>query len=215
MYVPLETGSSSLWRESCRQFFFSLIEKPIVKLLHSVWIGGLKYLKLLIETSRLNFINLNAYKFCQPAILASKQCSLLTVSRGVSVKRGPDTCGWENADGKMRKDGKTSKKNKTRNKQTMERNLSSVCRVVGPFMFSTRCQQLARVTQGFSLNSLNPVIPFINVTETRTLRSYSLKPRMLWCTSPLSTQPGYTVCCPVSGHLKQNLSIRDALFSSR
>ena len=37
------------------------------------------------------------------------------------------------------------------------------------------------------LNSLNPVIPFINVTETRTLRSSSLKPRMLWYTSPLST----------------------------
>ena len=40
---------------------------------------------------------------------------------------------------------------------------------------------------GFFLNSLNPVIPFINVTETRTLRSSSLKPRMLRRTSPLST----------------------------
>ena len=39
---------------------------------------------------------------------------------------------------------------------------------------------------GFFHNSLNPVIPFINVTETRTLRLSSLKPRMLWCTSPLS-----------------------------
>ena len=46
---------------------------------------------------------------------------------------------------------------------------------------------------GFFHNSLNPVIPFINVTETRTLRSSSLKPRMLWCTSPLSIQPGYSV----------------------
>ena len=82
-----------------------------------VWIARLKYSKLLSEISRLHFIDINAYKFGQPAILASKHCSLLTVSRGVSVKRGPDTCGceWENADGKMRKDAKKSKKNKTRN----------------------------------------------------------------------------------------------------
>ena len=82
---------------------FFLIEKHIVNLygliIHGlirtfVWIAGLKYLKLLSEISRVNFINLNAYKFGQPAILASKHCSLLTGSRGVSVKRGPDTCGW-------------------------------------------------------------------------------------------------------------------------
>ena len=88
-----------------------------------VWIAGLKYLKLLSEISRVNYINLNAYKFGQPAILASKQCSLLTGSRGVSVKRGPDTCGWwmrmgkcrwKNVDRKMRKDAKKSKKNKTK-----------------------------------------------------------------------------------------------------
>ena len=88
-----------------------------------VWIAGLKYLKLLSEISRVNFINLNAYKFGQPAILASKYCSLLTGSRGVSVKRGPDTCGWwmrmgkcrwKNVDRKMRKDAKKSKKNKTK-----------------------------------------------------------------------------------------------------
>ena len=84
-----------------------------------VWIAGLKYLKLLSEISRVNFINLNAYKFGQPAILASKHCPLLTGSRGVSVKRGPDTCGWcmrkgkcgwKNVDGKMRKDAKKVKK---------------------------------------------------------------------------------------------------------
>ena len=125
-----------------------LIEKHIVNLygliIHGlirtfVWIAGLKYLKLSSEISRVNFINLNAYKFGQPAILASKHCSLLTGSRGVSVKRGPDTCGWwmrmgkcgwKNVDGKMRKDAKKVKKRKRRkrmaemNKQTMERNLS-------------------------------------------------------------------------------------------
>ena len=46
---------------------------------------------------------------------------------------------------------------------------------------------------GFFHNSLNPVILFINVTEARTLRSSSLKPRMLWCTSPLSRKHGYSV----------------------
>ena len=45
---------------------------------------------------------------------------------------------------------------------------------------------------GFFHNSLNPVIPFINVTEARTLRSSSLKPGMLLCTSPLSRKPGYS-----------------------
>ena len=133
MYVALETGISSLWRESyCQLVVFFLIEKHIVNfygliihglILTFVWIAGLKYLQLLSEISRVNFINLNAYKFGQPAILASKHCSLLTGSRGMSVKRGPDTCGWwmrmgkcgwKNMDGKMRKDVKKSKKNKTK-----------------------------------------------------------------------------------------------------
>ena len=69
MYVALETGSSSLWRESYWQLVFFLIEKHIVNLygliIHGlirtfVWIAGLKYLKLLSEISRVNFINLNA-----------------------------------------------------------------------------------------------------------------------------------------------------------
>ena len=68
-------------------FFFFLIEKHIVNLygliihgqiLTFVWIAGLKYLKLLSEISRVNFINFNAFKFGRPAILASKHCSLLT-----------------------------------------------------------------------------------------------------------------------------------------
>ena len=152
---------------------------------------GLKYLKLLSEISRLNFININAYKFGQPAILASKHCSLLTVSRGVSVKGGPDTCG-----SRMRteKYGKNKTRNAETNKQTKERNLS--------FKFLSHDWDLhvqnslsIDVTgySGFFLSSLNPVIPFIYVTETSTLCSSSFKPRMLWCTSPLSRQPGYSV----------------------
>ena len=89
--------------------FYFLIEKHIVNLygliIHVlirtfVWIAGLKYLRLLSEIPRVNFINLNAYKFGQPAILASKHCSLLTGSRGVSIKSGMYTCGWRMRMGK-------------------------------------------------------------------------------------------------------------------
>ena len=38
------------------------------------------------EISRLNFININAYKFGQPAVLVWKHCLLLTVSRAVDYK---------------------------------------------------------------------------------------------------------------------------------
>ena len=46
--------------------------------------------------------------------------AILLDVEGVSVKRGPDTCGWENADRKMRMEKnadnkKTKKKKKTRN----------------------------------------------------------------------------------------------------
>ena len=89
--------------------FYFLIEKRIVNLygliIHVlirtfVWIAGLKYLRLLSEISRVNFINLNAYEFDQPAILASKRCSLLTGSRRVCLKRGPETCEWRMRMGK-------------------------------------------------------------------------------------------------------------------
>ena len=104
-----------------------------------------------------------------------------------------------NADGKMwmEKCGKTPKKVKRTkrtkrmaemNKQTMERNLSFKSLSRG---WALHVQYALSIVgtgySGFFLSSLNPVIPFINVTETRTLRSSSLKPRMLWCTSPLST----------------------------
>ena len=62
----------------------------MVKLVHLYGSLGLNIEKFFREISRLNFINLNAYKFGQRA----KHCSLLSVSRGVSVKRGPDTCAW-------------------------------------------------------------------------------------------------------------------------
>ena len=74
------------------------------------------------------------------------------------------------------------------NKKRKEIFLSSRCREVGSFMYRMRYKSIVGTGYvGFFLNSLNPVISFINVTETRTLRSSSLKPRMLWCTSPLST----------------------------
>ena len=73
------------------------------------------------------------------------------------------------------------------NQQTRERNLSFKSLSHG-WALHVKCALSIVGTgySGFFLNSLNPVVPFINVTETRTLRSYSLKPRMLWCGSPLS-----------------------------
>ena len=95
---------------------------------------------------------------------------------------------------KCRKTPKKVKRTKRRkrmaemNKQTKERNLSfkSLSRD-WVLHLQNALSIVGTGYSGFFLNSLNPVIPFINVTETRTLRSSSLKPRMLRRTSPLST----------------------------
>ena len=81
------------------------------------------------------------------------------------------------------------------NKQTKERNFSFKSLLSGWALHVQNALSIVGTGySGFFLNSLDAVIPsFINVTETRTLRSSSLKPRMLWCTSPLSIQPGYSV----------------------
>ena len=104
---------------------------------------------------------------------------------------------WMEKCGKTPKKVKRTKRTKRMaemNKQTMERNLSFKSLSRG---WALHVQYALSIVgtgySGFFLSSLNPIIPFINVTETRTLRSSSLKPRMLWCTSPLSTQPGYSV----------------------
>ena len=140
---------------------------------------------MLSEISRLNFININAYKFGQPAIFANG------VKRGV-CKMGK--WGWKNAERRQKKvkrikrEMRRAKINIKINKKRKEIFLSSRCREVGSFMYRMRYKSIVGTGYvGFFLNSLNPVISFINVTETRTLRSSSLKPRMLWCTSPLST----------------------------
>ena len=84
----------------------------------------------------------------------------------MSVKRGPDTCGWRiNANGKIRmeKCGKTPKKVKRikrekrmakMNKQTKENFFSSLCRMVGPFMYSA-LSIVGTGYSGFFHNSLN------------------------------------------------------------
>ena len=101
---------------------------------------------------------------------------------------------------KCRKTPKKVKRTKRRkrmaemNKQTKERNLSFKSLLRDWVLHLQNALSLDGTGYTwFFLNSLDPVIPFINVTETRTLCSSSLKPRMLWCTSPLSTQPGYSV----------------------
>ena len=103
-------------------------------------------------------------------------------------------CGWKTW---MEKCGKTSKKVKRikrekrmakMNKQTKERNLSFKSLSRGWALHVRYALSIVGTGySGFFLNSLDAVIPFINVTETRTLRSSSFEPRMLWCTSPLST----------------------------
>ena len=112
---------------------------------------------------------------------------------------GPDTCGsqmrmgkcgWKNAE-RIKREMRMAKINKQTNKGKKSFFQVSVA-WLGPSCTELVVNSWPRLLRVF-LNSLNPVIPFINVTETRTLRSSSLKPRMLWCTSPLSTQPGYSV----------------------
>ena len=66
-----------------------------------------------------------------------------------------------------------TKKNKQTNKQLRkEIFLSSSCHMVGPFTYIQNVMPIAGTV-------LYPVIPFINVTEIRTLRSSSLNARIL------------------------------------
>ena len=96
--------------------------------------------------------------------------------------------GWENADGKVRKDAKKVKRIKR------EIRMAKINKSHGWALHVTWALSIVGTGySGFFLNSLNPVLPFINATETRTHRSYSLKLRVLWCTSPLSRKPGYSV----------------------
>ena len=64
----------------------------------------------------MKYPDVNAYKFGQPAILASKHCSLLTVKRGV-CETWTGYLRIADADGKMRmeKCQKKYEKNETRN----------------------------------------------------------------------------------------------------
>ena len=98
---------------------------------------------------------------------------------------------WMEKCGKKPKKVKRTKREKRMarmNKQTKERNFSFKSLLSGWALHVQNALSIVGTGySGFFLNSLDAVIPsFINVTETRTLRSSSLKPRMLWCTSPLS-----------------------------
>ena len=96
----------------------------------------------------------------------------------VSVRRGPDTCGWESADRKMRMeknvDNKKINKIKKNKKLRKELFLSSSCHTVGPFNYVQNVMPIVDTV------ILYAVIPFINVTELiRTLRSSSLNAHIL------------------------------------
>ena len=101
-------------------------------------------------------------------------------------------CGWENADtimrmeknadnkkGNMKKTRNADGKKKQTNKQRKEIFLSSRCHMVGPFTYIQNVMPIVDTV------ILYPVIPFINVTEIRTLRSSSLNAH-IWCSSSLS-----------------------------
>ena len=93
-----------------------------------------------------------------------------------------EKCDGKNVDKKNSKKKKTrnvdGKKNKQTNKQRKEIFLSSRCHMVGPLSYIQNVMPIVGTV-------LYPVIPFINVTEIRTLRSSSLM-HAYWCTSPLS-----------------------------
>ena len=63
-------------------------------------------------------------------------------------------------------------KNKQTNKQLRKEIFLSSCHKVGPFTYIQNVMPIAGTV-------LYPVIPFINVTEIRTLRSSSLNARIL------------------------------------
>ena len=116
----------------------------------------------------------------------------------MSVRCGPDTCGWrmrmgkcgwKNAERSQKKVKRIKREKRTArmNKQTNERNFFFKSLSRGWVLHVQNA--LSIVETGYSrffVNSLNAVIPsFINVTETRTLHSSSLKPRcygafLLW-----------------------------------
>ena len=74
---------------------------------------------------------------------------------------------------RRKKTGNADNKNKHTNKQLRkEIFLSSSCHKVGPFTYIQNVMPIAGTV-------LYPVIPFINVTEIRTLRSSFLNARIL------------------------------------
>ena len=86
-----------------------------------------------------------------------------------------EKCGWKkNADNKKsKKKKKTRNADKTNKQLRKEIFLSSNCHMVGPFTYIQNVMPIVDTV------ILYPVIPFINVTEIRTLRSSSLNPRIL------------------------------------
>ena len=74
-----------------------------------------------------------------------------------------EKCGWQKINKQI---------NKQTNEQRKEIFLSSRCHMVGPFTYIQNVMPVVGTV-------LYPVIPFINVTEIRTLRSSSLNAHIL------------------------------------
>ena len=90
-------------------------------------------------------------------------------------------CGYKNADAKKKNadNKKVVRRKKTRNADKTNKQLrkeiflSSSCHMVGPFTYIQNVMPIVDTV------ILYPVIPFINVTEIRTLRSSSLNAHIL------------------------------------
>ena len=84
---------------------------------------------------------------------------------------------------RVKKTRNADNKQQTNKQLRKEIFLSSSCHIVGSFTYIQNVMPIADTV-------LYPVIPFINVTEIRTLGSSSLNAHILtcWCTSPLSVQ---------------------------
>ena len=97
----------------------------------------------------------------------------------MSVKRGPDFCGRKKMriTKKVRRKKREMRMAKKKIKQSNKRLrkeifFSSRCHMVGPFTYIQKVMPIVGTV------ILYPVIPFINVTEIRTLRSSSLNARI-------------------------------------
>ena len=122
-------------------------------------------------------------KCYQPGVCSKTRTEYLRMA-DADGKMQIEKCGWKNkmriakkVRGRKREMGMAKKKKQTRKKSTnkqltKEIFLSSRCHMVGPFKYIQNVRPIVGTV-------LYPAIPFINVTEIRTLRSSFLNTHIL------------------------------------